>query len=227
MSNKFIAYYTNSIFKKDLAAKAEIMPVFSNMLANMPGIKHVLLLISHYAISLVSRGVQDPADIGTCANGLPPRVQDPFWVRMRKVLSNDFFNTNLWCQDCLVKNLITLVDFDSLLVLVDSKWKAIWHSLLSQYYEWLSQYQVLKILRNYNIISWSSFIVTLTIVCIWYASVRGTICRRRKHRPPKGNLPRQGRLRVLPKRGRGQTRAAAYPPASSPVSSTASSHSCS
>jgi hypothetical protein len=171
LSNKFIAYYTNSIFKKDLAAKAEIMPVFSNMLANMPGIKHVLLLISHYAISLVSRGVQDPADIGTCANGLPPRVQDPFWVRMRKVLSNDFFNTNLWCQDCLVKNLITLVDFDSLLVLVDSKWKAIWHSLLSQYYEWLSQYQVLKILRNYNIISWSSFIVTLTIVCIWYASV--------------------------------------------------------
>jgi hypothetical protein len=167
LSNKFIAYYTNSIFKKDVAARAEIMPVFANMLANMPGIKHVLLLLSHYAISLVSRGVQDPADIGTCADGLPPKVQDTFWVRMPKVLSTDFLNTNLWCQTCLVNNFMS----SRVVAFVDSKRRAIWHSLLSQYYEWASQYQVLEMLRHHNMISWSGFIVMLTVGCISYASV--------------------------------------------------------
>ena len=143
------------------------MPVFANMLANRPVIKHVLWLVYTYAISLVSRGVQDPADIGMCADGLPPKVQDTFWVRMPKVFVMDFLNTNLWCQTCLWNNFWS----SQLVGFFNSKRQAIWHSWLSQYHEWASQYKVLEMLRHHDMISWSSFIVLLTVGCIWYASV--------------------------------------------------------
>jgi hypothetical protein len=148
-------------------------------------VKTVALVMTHYTADLFSR-VHNPVAIGTYADGQPPTTEDSVWVRMKKVVWDDFVNSKLLCKECFLYTNVLCTDcffrpfvqqfqnFVDNVVVSGSAFfgfniLASWHSWIAFYYQGLAYYQTLNLAYEWNWMRFTSFTITLSVGCITFA----------------------------------------------------------